>query len=108
MALHIGYEQAAPFALVRTDVLDEKVRAAGQSPRCLLKSDKDTSRIAIDSQTTLTGVPREAWAYLLGNRCAIDWVLDQDKDKVVELLTRVTTVSVETVRIVAAMKGTER
>ena len=130
MALHIGYEQVAPFALVRGDVPDEKVRAAGQPPKCILKSDKDTGTIVIDSETTLTGVPREAWAYVLGNRCAIDWVLDQykekkpkdptirekfdtyrfadHKEKVVELLLRVTAVSVETVRIVAAMKGAER
>ena len=81
-------------------------------------------------ETTLTGVPREAWAYLLGNRCAIDSVLDQykekkskdptirekfdtyrfadHKEKVVDLLMRVTTVSVETVQIVAAMKGARR
>ena len=130
MALHIGYEQAAPFALVRTDAPDEKVRAAGQSPKCLLRSDKDTGRITLDSETTLTGVPLEAWAYVLGDRCAIDWVLDQHKEKkpkdptirekfdtyrfadhkerVIELLMRVTTVSVETVRIVAAMKGAAR
>ena len=130
MALHIGYEQAAPFALVRTDVPDERVRASGQSPKCILKSDKDAGRIVVDSETTLSGVPREAWAYLLGNRCAIDWVLNQykekkpkdptirakfdsyrfadHKEKVIDLLMRVTTVSVETVRIVAAMKGAGR
>ena len=53
-------------------------------------------------------MPPEAWSYTLGNRCAIDWVLDQYKEKVIDLLTRVTTVSVETVRIVAAMKGAAR
>ncbi len=130
MSLHIGYEQAAPFALVRIDVPDEKVRASGQSPKCILKSDKDAGRITLDSETTLTGVPHEAWSYLLGNRCAIDWVLDQykekkpkdptirekfdtyrfkdHKEKVIDLLMRVTTVSVETARIVAAMKGAGR
>ena len=130
MALHIGYEQVAPFALARTDTPDEKVRAAGQSPKVILKADKATGRIAIDSETTLAGVPAEAWAYTLGNRCAIDWVLDQykekkpkdptirekfdtyrfkdHKEKVIDLLMRVTTVSVETVRIVAAMKGAAR
>jgi len=130
MALHIGYEQVTPFALERTDVPDEKVRAAGQPPRVILKADKDTGRIALDSETTLTGVPKEAWAYVLGNRCAIDWVLDQYKEKkpkdptirtrfdtyrftnhkeqVIELLKRVTTVSVETMRIVGAMKGAGR
>ena len=130
MVLHIGYEQAAPFALVRSDLPGDKVRAAGQSPKCILKSDKEAGRITLDSETTLSGVPREAWAYTLGNRCAIDWVLDQykekkpkdptlrekfdtyrfagHKEKVIELLKRVTTVSVETVRIVAAMKGAGR
>jgi predicted helicase len=130
MALHIGYEQVAPFALVRTDVPDEKVRAAGQSPKCLLKSDKEAGRILIDSETTLSGVPPDAWAYMLGNRCAIDWVLDQykekkpkdptirekfdtyrfadHKEKVIDLLMRVTTVSVETARIVTAMTSSPR
>ena len=130
MALHIGYEQVAPFGLARTDVPDAKVRAAGQPPKCILKSDKDAGRITLDSETALSGVPREAWAYTLGNRCAIDWVLDQykekkpkdptirarfdtyrfadHKEKVIDLLMRVTTVSAETVRIVAAMKGAGR
>jgi len=125
MGLHIGYEQVAPFALTRAEVPDEKVRAAGQSPKCVLRSDKDSGRILVDSETTLGGVPREAWAYMLGNRCAIDWVLDQYKErkpkdptirakfdtyrfadhkhKVIDLLLRVTTVSVETVKIVQAM-----
>ena len=60
------------------------------------------------SETTLAGVPPEGWAYTLGNRCAIDWVLGHYKEKVIDLLARVTTVSVETVRIVAAMKGAVR
>ncbi len=130
MVMHIGYEEVAPFALVRTDVPDDKVRASGLSPKCILKSDKEAGTITLDSETTLTGVPREAWAYVLGNRCAIDWVLDQYKDKkpkdptirakfdtyrfadhkekVIDLLMRVTTVSVETARIVAAMKSSPR
>ena len=130
MALHFGYERVAPFALVRTDVADEKVRAAGQSPKCLLRSDKETGRILIDSETTLAGVPPDAWAYILGNRCAIDWVLDQykekkpkdptirekfdtyrfadHKEKVIDLLMRVTTVSVETARMVTAMTSSPR
>ena len=31
-------------------------------------------------ETTLRGVP-PAWAYKLGNRCAIDWLRDQHKEK---------------------------
>jgi predicted helicase len=130
MALHIGYEGVAPFALKRSDVPDEKARAAGQSPKPGLKADKDAGVITLDSETTLAGVPPEAWRYQLGNRCAIDWVLDQykekkpkdptirakfdtyrfadHKDKVIDLLARVTTVSVETMRIVDAMRDAAR
>ena len=130
MNLHIGYEQAAPWPLKRTDTPDAKVRAAGQQPKCVLKADPAACRVVIDSETVLDGVPFEAWACRLGNRCAIDWVLDQHKEKkpkdptirekfdsyrfadhkeaVIDLLMRVTTVSVETVRIVEAMKSAVR
>ena len=126
MALHIGYEQVAPFPLVRTDTPDAKVRAAGLQPKALLRSDATAGSIALDSETTLRGIPPEAWTYKLGNRCAIDWVLDQYKekkpkdptirekfdtyrfadykDKVIDLLMRVTAVSVETVKVLEAMK----
>lgn len=130
MALHLGYESVTPFALQRTDTPDEKVRAAGQQPKCVLRSEPEhaatTGRIVIDSETVLDGIPRAAWDYRLGNRSALDWVLDQHKEKkpkdptirarfdtyrfadhkerVIDLLARVARVSVETVRIVGAMK----
>jgi len=130
MALHIGYEAVAPFPLTRTDTPDEKARAAGQSPKAILRADPAAGCITLDSETTLRGIPPEAWTYKLGNRCALEWVLDQykekkpkdptirekfdtyrfadHKEKVIDLLARVTTVSVETVRIVAAMKAAGR
>lgn len=130
MKLHIGYEAVEPFKLKRADIPDEKVRAAGLSPKALLRADKDAGSIALDSETTLRGIPSEAWDYKLGNRCALEWVLDQYKEKkpkdptirekfdtyrfadykekVIDLLMRVTTVSVETVRITQAMKAAAR
>lgn len=130
MALHIGFEAAAPFDLTRTDTPDAKARAAGLAPKASLKSDPATGSITLDSETTLRGVPPEAWAYQLGNRSAIDWVLDQHKEKkpkdptirdkfdtyrfadykekVVDLLARVTTVSVETVQITRNMQSMGR
>jgi predicted helicase len=126
MGLHIGYEGVAPFALTRTDVPDAKARAAGLQPKAMLRADPAAGSIALDSETTLSGIPAEAWTYKLGNRSAIDWVLDQYKekkpkdptirekfdtyrfadykDKVIDLLARVTTVSVETVQLVQLMK----
>lgn len=130
MDLHIGYESVAPFALARNDVPDEKARRAGLSPKAMLKADRPAGRIVLDSETTLSGVPAEAWDYKLGNRSALEWVLDQHKEKtprdptirekfntyrfadykekVIDLLARVTTVSVETMQIVVAMQRTAR
>jgi predicted helicase len=130
MALHIGYEAVEPFALSRTDQPDAKARAAGLQPKALLRADAAAGSITLDTETTLRGIPPAAWTYKLGNRCAIDWVLDQYKEKkpkdptirekfdtyrfadykekVIDLLMRVTTVSVETVRIVEAMKVIDR
>jgi predicted helicase len=128
MELHIGFEQVMPAKLIRTDIPDEKSRKAGVAPKAMLKADNDAGCIALDSETTLSGIPPEAWAYTLGNRSALEWVLDQYKEKkpkdptirekfdtyrfadykekVIDLLMRVTTVSVRTVEIVNAMKKT--
>jgi predicted helicase len=87
-------------------------------------------RIIIDSETILTGIPPEAWDYRLGNRSALEWVLDQYKEKkpkdptirekfntyrfadykekVIDLLMRVTTVSGCTVGILKAMADARR
>ncbi|MEK6763699.1 MAG: type ISP restriction/modification enzyme [Nitrospirota bacterium] len=130
MELHIGYEQTAPAKLTRTDIPDEKSLKAGVAPKAMLKSDKDSGCIVLDSETTLSGIPREAWTYTLGNRSALEWILDQYKEKkpkdptirekfdsyrfadykekVIDLLARVTTVSIRTVSIVNSMKQAAR
>ena len=54
------------------------------SPRVMLRAnagDKERGEIHIDSETVLRGVPEFAWEYKLGNRTAIEWVLDQYKEK---------------------------
>jgi len=96
----------------------------------MLKADKDNGRIVLDSETTLADIPHEAWDYRLGNRSALEWILDQYKekkskdptirekfntyrfagykDKVIDLLARITRVSVETQAIVEAMRTAPR
>ena len=113
--LHIGFASAKPYPLERVD----KPADAG---RASLRADKERGLIVLDGKTTLTGVPYEAWEYRLGSRSALEWVLDQykerkprdptiaekfntyrfadHKERVIDLLKRVCTVSVETVRIV--------
>ncbi len=127
MALHIGYESVEPWPLRRIDVPDPQARSAGLSPRALLRADKSAGAIVLDTETQLTGIPASAWEYRLGNRSALEWVLDQHKertprdptirekfnthrfadrkDKVIDLLGRVTRVSVETVTIISAMRA---
>ncbi|MBP6106362.1 MAG: type ISP restriction/modification enzyme [Steroidobacteraceae bacterium] len=125
-----GYESVPTFPVKRVDILDDKARKAGLAPKAILKADKASSRIILDSETTLSGVPTAAWDYMLGNRSALEWVLDQYKEKkpkdptirekfntyrfadykekVVDLLMRVTTVSVETMQIVNEMRAARR
>lgn len=127
MALHIGYENVEPWPLERIDKPDEKSRKAGLAPKALLRANKETGNIQVDSETQLRGVPGEAWTYKLGNRSALEWILDQykektpkdptirekfntyrfadHKEKVIDLLKRVTRVSVETMAIVEAMRA---
>jgi predicted helicase len=133
MDLHIGYESVTLAALTRTDTPDEKARKhAGKSytPKAILKADKAAGRITLDTETTLDNIPDAAWEYKLGNRCALEWILDQYKEKkpkdptirekfdtyrfadykekVIDLLMRVTTVSVQTQAIVGMMKASKR
>ena len=123
MDLHLNYESAKPFGLKRMDLPDEKVP---KELKVRLKANKEKGIIEIDEQTTLSGVPKEAWEYKLGNRSALEWILDQYKEtkpkdktiaekfytyrfsdykeRVIDLLQRVCTVSVETVKIMREME----
>jgi predicted helicase len=142
MDLHINFETAAPFNLKRVEKVPPKQKRpklldvvptkqlpeseqAERSPKPRLKTDKEHGSIELDDQTTLTGVPKEAWEYKLGNRSALEWVLDQYKEykpsdltiaekfntyrfadykeKVIDLLKRVCTVSVKTMEIIEKM-----
>ena len=123
MQTHIAYESAEPFALARANVKVPK-------PKAKLKADKVKGEIIIDEATSLSGIPSIAWEYKLGNRSAIEWVLDQYKETkpkdptirekfnsyqfanykehVIDLICKVCTVSVTTQTIVNEMKNLDR
>lgn len=125
VGLHVGYDGIKPWPLQRIDKLAKHV-ATGQAPKVLLKADKGNGVIIVDSITSLTGIPTEVWDYKLGNRSALEWVLDQHKERkpkdsiiaasfntyrfaaykeqVIGLIGRVTRLSVDTVRITEEMK----
>ena len=128
LKLHIGYEKVKPWKLERVDAPGELKPGAVLRP--ILRSDRENHAVTVDARTRLTGIPAQAWDYRLGNRSAIDWVLDQHKEKkikdptvaakyntyrfadykesMIDLLARVVRVSVETVAITEAMRGLER
>ena len=128
--LHIGYEEAAPYPLKerlaprapagpdRYRVL--KMRWAGTSKA------PDRKTIVYNDWVTLGGIPDEAHEYVVGPRSALEWLLDRyrvttdkasgivndpndwgleigDPRYIIDLVKRVTTVSVETMSIVRAL-----
>ena len=126
MELHINYENVAPYDLQVVD--NSNIKDKNYKPKVKLKADKENGVIAIDEHTHILGIPDNAWLYKLGNRSALEWVLDQYKEKkytdktiaenfntyrfadykthVIDLLKRVCAVSVETMRIVDEMRTT--
>lgn len=120
MELHLNYEDVAPYDLtIKTKQIDK-------NPKPKLRTDIMNNKIYLDDITTILGIPTEAWDYKLGNRSAIEWILDQYKkkkprdetirekfnnykfadykDQVMDLLKRVCTVSVRTVEIMRQME----
>ena len=89
--------------------------------------DKDLSTIHYNHRITVSGIPKEAYDYVVNGKPAIEWVMERqviktDKDSGIvndandwavetvgnpryplELLLRVITVSVETMKIVRAL-----
>ena len=114
--LHINYESAPKYDGLKyietpgmtVDWRVEKMRLS-----------KDKTQLIYNDFLTLDGIPAEAFDYRLGNRSALEWVIDQYRVKVdkrsgivndpnredqpryiVDLIARVITVSLKTVEIV--------
>ena len=84
---------------------------------------KDKTTLKVNDALTLADVPPETTQYRLGNRSALEWVVDQyrvtrdkvsgaiasdpnredDPQYIANLAARVVTVSVETVRLVSSL-----
>jgi predicted helicase len=118
MKLHIEYEKRKEYSLERRETgrLDWRVEKMALS--------KDKSQLRYNEFLTFSGIPAEAQEYRLGNRSALEWVLDQyrvstdarsgivndpnredDPEYIVRLVGQVVTVSVETVRLVRELAG---
>ena len=84
-----------------------------------MRLSKDKSILTYNDALTLKGIPPETYEYRLGNRSALEWVIDQyqvstdkrsgitndpnrpeDRGYILRLVGQVITVSLETVKIV--------
>lgn len=118
MTLHVDYEKQAEFPLRRIEAPGEKLNLRVEK----MKLTRDRSGIVYNDFLTLAGIPPEALEYRLGNRSALEWIIDQyqvstdkrsgitndpnrldDEEAIVRLIGQVTQVSVETVKIVKSL-----
>ena len=82
--------------------------------------DKEARAITVNDSLMLAGIPEEAFEYVLGTRSALEWLVDQyrlenddnvtsnpndpdDEQYIVQLIERVTTVSLETLALIRAL-----
>ncbi len=118
MALHLNYEQVAEYPLKWLEHKDVPINWRVEKMR--LSPNKDA--LVVNEWLTLVDIPPACFQYRLGNRSALEWVIDQyqvSKDKrseitsdpnredepqyIVRLVGRVVTVSVETVKLVGEL-----
>lgn len=127
--LHLNYETVDPYPLnehaaANPSLRVSKMRYAKDGRR------EDKTTIIYNADITVTGIPEEAQEYVLGSRSALDWVVERYQLKtdgtshiindpndwgaergnpryVLDLIKRITTVSVETVRIVKSLPSLE-
>ncbi len=116
--IHIGYEDADEYPIKKVETpgqpLDWRVEK--------MKLSKDKTEIKYNDFLTLDGIPAKVFDYRLGNRSALEWIIDQyrvktdkrsgivndpnredDPQYIVKLIGKVITVSLETVEIVEGL-----
>jgi predicted helicase len=116
--LHVAFESVKEYKLRHIEnkkvPLDWRVEA--------MKLTKDKAAIIYNDFLTLSGIPPEVFDYKLGNRSALEWIIDQyrvtkddqgkivsdpnrfdDEEYIVRLIGQVITVSLKTLNIVNAL-----
>jgi len=116
--LHLNYEEIEPYELDWIETPDVPLSYRVQKMRL----SKDKSSLVVNETLTLGGIPPEVFDYRLGNRSALDWVIDQyrvktdkrsgitsdpnrkdDPEYIVRLAGQVVQVSLDTVRVVKGL-----
>jgi predicted helicase len=120
MELHIDYEQQPEYPLEHIESEDPAIDVSFRVEK--MKLAKDKSSLRYNDFLTLRGIPPAAFDYRLGNRSALEWVIDQyrvstdarsgirndpnredDPQYIIRLIGQVITVSLETQRLIASL-----
>ena len=116
--IHVGYEEVEEYPLRFVETPDTPLDWRVEKMRL----SKDRTQIKYNDFLTLEGIPAKAFEYRLGNRSALEWVIDQyrvktdkrsgivndpnradDERYIVGLIGKVIAVSLETVEIVEGL-----
>src|SRR5208283_3146894 len=116
--LHLDYEKLEPWKLKWIETPSEPLSYGVEK----MKLSKDKTTLTVNKSLALGGIPPEVFEYRLGNRSALDWVIDQyqvsqdkrsgiesdpnrpdDPEYIVRLVGQVVRVSLETVKIIQAL-----
>lgn len=128
---HLNYETIEPYEV------QESSSTLGLDPKNHFKvskmtfakkgKDLDKSTIIYNSNIALTGIPLEAYEYVVNGKSAIEWIMERyqitkDKDSqivndpndwstdpryIIDLVKRIVKVSIETMKIVSALPALE-
>lgn len=118
--LHVGYESAAPHPLEFQDTTPAGQKFSFRVEK--MRFDKDKSTLRVNDCITLRGFVPEMFEYRLGNRSALDWVVESYRVKVdarsglvsdpnrkdeprfiIDLIGKVATVSLETQKLIGEL-----
>ena len=119
--IHIGYEVVEEYPLCFVETPDTPLDWRVEK----MKLSRDKTQIKYNDFLTLDGIPTKTFDYRLGNRSALEWVIDQyrvktdekrsgivndpnrkdDPEYIVRLVGKVIAVSLETVEIVEGLPG---
>ncbi len=113
--IHINYEDADEYPLRFIETPDTQLNWNVEK----MKLSKDGAQITYNDFLTLDGIPANALKYKLGNRSALEWIIDQyriktdkrsgitnnpnrpdDPQYIIKLIKKVITISLETVKII--------
>jgi predicted helicase len=71
--IHIHYEQQPEYKLTKVEKPGEKLDYRVEK----MKLSKDKTSLIYNKFLTLSGIPPETYEYRLGNRSALEWIVDQ-------------------------------